>query len=134
MRNEYAEELESLRVIAGDTFTLKYAFYRDTGDPIPLGSCKEILWSLAPYGMNGPAVVTKKLSGPTRNGITVSDTEGEEVEDEGFINNVCYVTIDSADTKRLCGKYESQMTLTDLSDKKYRKVRGTVIISRANED
>lgn len=134
MISEYAEELESVRLIAGDTITLKYAFYRDSGDPIPLGSCKEILWSLSPYGMNGPAVVIKKLSGSVSNGITISDVEGEEVEGEGFINNVCYVTVSTSDTKQLCGKYESQMTLTDLSDKKYRKVRGTVIVSRANED
>lgn len=134
MKSEFAEETAPLRMIAGDTVTIKFVFYRDSNDPISLGSCKDIVWSLAPYGMNGPAIVVKKKSSVGGVGISVPDTEGDEVDGEGLVNNVCYVTLYESDTKALSGKYEYQMVLTDLKDQKFRKVRGTIIISRANED
>ena len=96
--------------IAGNDYTLVYNVYGEDGvSPMDLGggSVKVVL---SPYGQFDYNIL--QLDGVI----------------SGTFNNIITVTIESADTINLSGKYIQQLVITSFGGKEYRPAQGNILI------
>jgi hypothetical protein len=107
---EIINSLEEIEFIAGTNYILTFLVNDQNGSPISLssGSAK---WTLCPYGQTDFPVLTK-------DGVI-----------DLVITNKFTVTLLSADTASLSGKYIQQPIAIDFSGQQYRPAQGVVTIA-----
>ena len=95
-------------LIAGSNFTMTFNIYDDSGSPLDISS-GTAKWTLCPFGQPSYAVLTKTGTIPSGNHYQFS------------------VTLTTADTKSLSGKYIQQPILVDFSSEEYRVAQGVIL-------
>lgn len=99
--------LEEISFIAGNEYTLEFTVYKDDGTPQDLGG-SSVFWVMCPFGQFGINVLQKTA--------TITGT------------NTFTVTLDSADTQDLDGKYIHQPVIQSFSGVESRPAQGVILV------